>query len=145
MFTTIKLSDEFGIFEATIFNEKILKDFSHLLIEMNIVVLECEMFKTEGGIRLTVSSVLDIEEIIMQNPNLEFSINNSKVKEVVNFLTKKRISDEILSDFSDVGFEINLLIDTEFGFRSKVNLGSKFKLDPEDIDLLKKIEKGSHN
>jgi DNA polymerase-3 subunit alpha len=90
-FITIQLSDTFGNFEITIFNESILKEYVELLDVQKIVVVTCDMFKDEGSVRLTAIKFCDIEEYLKQNiQNMTFILHDTKkLENLTNLLSIK--------------------------------------------------------
>ena len=64
-FVTIQLSDQFGNFEVTIYNEETFKKYADMLDLKMMVVVTCDMFKDEGGIRLTASGFQDVKKYLI--------------------------------------------------------------------------------
>ncbi len=62
-FVTLQLSDQYNIFEVTIFSEEVLKNYVHLIDVGNVVIACCDAYKDEGGIRLTVKSFETIDDL----------------------------------------------------------------------------------
>jgi len=63
-FAYLNISDPFGIFEATIFDEAVITANRDLLSEGCEIVVECLIKKGEGGFRLLVRSVSKLQEFI---------------------------------------------------------------------------------
>ncbi len=94
-FVTLQLSDQFGIFELTIYSEEILKNFVHLLDIQCLVVANCDLFKDAGGTRLIAKSFTTIDDI-MNEERLEIKLypqNHYELCQIVDLL-KNRISPE---------------------------------------------------
>ncbi|WP_375331996.1 DNA polymerase III subunit alpha [Candidatus Tisiphia endosymbiont of Temnostethus pusillus] len=94
-FITLQLSDQFGIFELTIYSEEILKNFVHLLDIQCLVVANCDLFKDAGGTRLIAKSFTTIDDI-MNEERLEIKLypqNHYELCQIVDLL-KNRISPE---------------------------------------------------
>ncbi|WP_410520819.1 DNA polymerase III subunit alpha [Candidatus Tisiphia endosymbiont of Dascillus cervinus] len=94
-FVTLQLSDQFGIFELTIYSEEILKIFVHLLDIQRLVVAHCDLFKDAGGTRLIAKSFTTIDDI-MNEERLEIKLypqNHYELCQIVDLL-KNRISPE---------------------------------------------------
>ena len=64
-FVTIQLSDQFGNFEVTVYNEETFKKYADMLDLKTMVVVTCDMFKDEGGLRLTASAFQDVKKYLI--------------------------------------------------------------------------------
>ncbi|KAJ6645023.1 DNA polymerase III subunit alpha [Pseudolycoriella hygida] len=96
-FITLQLSDQFGIFELTIYSEEILKSFAHLLNIQSAVIAHCDLYKDTGGIRLIAKSFSTINELLIEN-QAEIKLypqNSNDLQEIVKLL-KSRISNQSL-------------------------------------------------
>ena len=60
----IILSDPFGIYEASIFDEAIITSHRDKMADGNSLVIECLIKKDQGGSRLLVKSIENLEEFI---------------------------------------------------------------------------------
>ncbi len=80
-FITVQLSDGYGNFEVTIFNESILKEYVELLELQKMVVVTCDLFKDEGGGRLTAIKFYDIEEYLSKDTH-EMIIHLASMEEL---------------------------------------------------------------
>ena len=67
-FAYMTISDPFGIFEATIFDESIINSARDILADGSVVSLECLIRKDEGGSRILVREVKKLEEFIKNTP-----------------------------------------------------------------------------
>jgi DNA polymerase III alpha subunit len=63
-FAYMTISDPFGIFEATIFDESIITSARDILVDGSAVFFECLIRKDEGGSRILVREVRKLEEFI---------------------------------------------------------------------------------
>ncbi|MCE3231983.1 MAG: dnaE [Rickettsiaceae bacterium] len=63
-FATLSFSDPSGIFEVSIFNEDVLSDARDLLEPGSILLMDVEARKDDGGIRLTASSVKNLQDAV---------------------------------------------------------------------------------
>ena len=63
-FVTVQLSDQFGNFEITIYNEEVFKKYADMLDLKMMVVVSCDMFKDEGGMRLTAIAFQDVTKYL---------------------------------------------------------------------------------
>lgn len=134
-FITLQLSDQFNIFEITIFSDEVLKNYSHLLDLRKIVIATCDVFKDEGGIRLTARSFTDIESSIKK---AEFDIrvsakNKEELEELIHLLNK-------CNNKECTNAKITLLLSTFEDFKAKVNFSNNFYLKHEDLVSLAKFE-----
>ena len=75
-YVTISLSDHTGIFEASIYNEDLLSDAQDLLDPGSLLVMDVEIRKDDGGVRMTATSVKNLEEVIIKY-NFQIKLNNS--------------------------------------------------------------------
>jgi DNA polymerase-3 subunit alpha len=130
-FIILQLSDQYGMYDASIFNEDVLKRCSTLLEEKIPIVLQCEVKKDEGGIKITVVNIEDIEKVAYKNRS-EYKIilnEQSRTEELFNYLNK------LIS--SNGNTEINLIFDIDDSFVAKTKLPDKFSMLPKDIEFLK--------
>lgn len=134
-FITVRLSDNYGNFEVTIFNEDILKDYVELLDLQKLVVATCDMYKDEGGIRLTAIKFADIDEYLKQNiRELSFKLESEKDLEyLVNKLSGK------MSDLENANAKITFIIPSGDSLLAKIEL-PPLKLEIEDLTELKNYE-----
>lgn len=63
-FAYLNISDQFGIFEATIFDEALITNSRDLLNDGSIVAIECLIRKDEGGTRIMIKAVDNIKNFI---------------------------------------------------------------------------------
>ena len=129
-FITLLLSDPTGNSDVTIYSEKVMKDYSNLLSNKTAVVVECDSFRDEGGIRLTATSFLNFDEFIQsgfQNINLKIS-NQEDLNKVIEFIISKQ----------DKSQETSIIyIDFKFkNYISKIKFSSNHKLSIRDLDFL---------
>ena len=130
-FITLQLSDQFGIFDLSIFSEEVLKNYVHLLDVKTSVIANCDVFKDEGGIKITAKSFTGIEDIIKDN-KITLKLmpsNHSELKEIINVLHKCINSDNNIN--------IILFLPTEENFVAKVNLAENFYIENSDLLALK--------
>jgi DNA polymerase III alpha subunit len=65
-FAYLNISDPFGIYEVTIFDEALITANRDLLEDGSEIVIECLIRKDEGGSRIMVKGVFTIDEFINQ-------------------------------------------------------------------------------
>ncbi len=63
-FAYLYLSDSYGVFEAMIFDEKLITESRDLISDGSRVIIECNIRKDEGGIRILVKKITDLEIFI---------------------------------------------------------------------------------
>ncbi|HJD57306.1 DNA polymerase III subunit alpha [Candidatus Tisiphia endosymbiont of Ptychoptera albimana] len=132
-FITLQLSDQFGIFELTIYSEEILKNFVHLLDVQSLVVVSCDLFKDAGGIRLIAKSFATIDDIINEE-RLEIKLypqNHSELCQIVDLL-KKRINPER----NNIRIILLLKVSIDNNFTAKICLPEILSLETEDFEFL---------
>jgi DNA polymerase-3 subunit alpha len=135
-FITLQLSDQFGIFELTIYSEEILKNFVHLLDIQCLVVANCDLFKDAGGTRLIAKSFTTIDDI-MNEELLEIKLypqNHYELCQIIDLL-KKRISPER----SNTRIILLLKVSTDNNFTAKVYLPEILCLETEDFEFLNRF------
>jgi DNA polymerase-3 subunit alpha len=131
-FVTLQLSDQFGIFELTIFREEILKTYVHLLDIGSLVIATCDVFKDDGSIRLTAKSFEKLEEIVQKTKfQLKLLPSNYAELRCIIDLLKSRIN------YTCSNTRITLLLPIADQFLAKVNLPELFLLEISDIEVLR--------
>lgn len=132
-FITLQLSDQFGIFELTIYSEEILKNFVHLLNIQSLVVVSCDLFKDAGGTRLIAKSFATIDDIINEE-RLEIKLypqNHFELCQIVDLL-KKRIDPER----NNIRIILLLKVSIDNDFTAKIYLPEILFLETEDFEFL---------
>lgn len=132
-FITLQLSDQYGIFDLTIFSEEILRNYGHLLDIKTLVVASCDVFKDNGGYRLTAKSFKAIDDLLKDN-KLHLTLypkNGEQLKEIIDLLKNKRQSSE------NSNASISLMLDIVGSFIAKVVMPDSFSLTTLDINNLK--------
>ena len=134
-FITLVLSDHEGIFEVTIFNEDILKDYAHLINVKEAVVVYCDIFKDKGGLRITALKFMSIEDEL---DGIEHSLKlypkgEAEIQQIMNILSTKK--HEFKSNSS-----IEIFIPVEGDFVAKVSMPKQFILDGSDVLALEAVK-----
>ena len=138
-FVTLVLSDPENIFELSIFSEEVLKDYVHLLDVKSLVVVNCDVVKDEGGIKLTAKSFSSIEDAI-NNKQFELQLcpqNHEELRQIVTLLAA-RINN---GDQSNAKATIYLQSEDVKNFVAKITLPEKFFLQGQDFEILKGYSK----
>ncbi|RYE06608.1 MAG: DNA polymerase III subunit alpha [Rickettsiaceae bacterium] len=155
-FITLQLSDQDGIFDLTIFNEEVLRSYAHLLDVKSIVVAGCEVFKDEGGLRITATHFSSLDEFIKDSEiSLKLlSKDKDDLTNIVNILQDKALEqeDSTIEDHAEDSnpkqqqqehnIKIALFINVDSHFVAKVDLGQNFHT--KDLDLAE-LEKFNNN
>lgn len=66
-FAYLTMSDPYGIYEITIFDEELINQARDLIADGSMIVAECLIRKDDGGLRILVRNVLDLKEFIQTN------------------------------------------------------------------------------
>lgn len=133
-FVTLVLSDPENIFELSIFSEEVLKDYVHLLDVKSLVVVNCDIIKDEGGIKLTAKSFSSIEDAI-NNKQFELQLypqNYEELRQIVTLLAARTNNNE-----SNAKATIYLQSEEVKNFIAKITLPEKFFLQAQDFEILK--------
>ncbi|QQV75665.1 DNA polymerase III subunit alpha [Rickettsia tillamookensis] len=134
-FVTLVLSDPENIFELSIFSEEVLKDYVHLLDVKSLVVVNCDIVKDEGGIKLTAKSFSSIEDAI-NNKQFELQLypqNHEELRQIVTLLAARTNN----GDQSNAKATIYLQSEDVKNFVAKIILPEKFFLQGQDFEILK--------
>lgn len=139
-FITLQLSDQYGIFELTIYSEEVLKDYVHLLDIQSVVIANCDLLKDAGGVRLIAKSFIAIEDSINQQ-RLEIKLypqNPSELSRIVELLETRIINSQ---NSKNANTEIILLLPAGDNnkFVAKVDLPKIFCLLPQDFEFLNRF------
>ncbi|KJV81855.1 DNA polymerase III subunit alpha [Rickettsia hoogstraalii str. RCCE3] len=138
-FVTLVLSDPENIFELSIFSEEVLKDYVHLLDVKSLVVVNCDIVKDEGGIKLTAKSFSSIEDAI-NNKQFELQLypqNHEELRQIVTLLAARTNN----GDQSNAKATIYLKSEDVKNFIAKITLPEKFFLQGQDFEILKGYSK----
>lgn len=138
-FVTLVLSDPENIFELSIFSEEVLKDYVHLLDVKSLVVVNCDIIKDEGGIKLTAKSFSSIEDAI-NNKQFELQLypqNHEELRQIITLLAARTNNE----DQSNAKATIYLQSEDVKNFVAKITLPEKFFLQAQDFEILKGYSK----
>lgn len=134
-FVTLVLSDPENIFELSIFSEEVLKDYVHLLNVKSLVVVNCDIIKDEGGIKLTAKSFSSIEDAV-NNQHFDLQLyprNDEELQQIIDMLSTRINNDEQ----SNAKATIYLQSKAVENFVAKIILQNKFFLQNQDFEILK--------
>jgi DNA polymerase-3 subunit alpha len=130
-FITLIMSDQHGIFEVTIFNEDIFKDYAHLLNVKDAVVVSCEVYKDKGGLRITAGRFASIEDELqglVHNLKLHPQ-NQTEVEDIIKLLDSKKTT-------TNNNSAITIFLPIEKTFIAKITMPHCFRLDEKDVATL---------
>lgn len=132
-FITIQLSDPSGNIEFSIFSEEILRSAVHLLDLKSMVVVSCDAFKDEGGVRITATKFESLADIIKQTQHILKlkPKNKEELHKILTILEQNKQPAEANS-------YIEISLDFENNFITKIKLPS-LALPNEVISTLEKF------
>lgn len=116
-FITLTISDPSGNIDVTIFSEEILKNFVHLLDIKSKVVISCDAFKDEGGVRLTATAFTSLDDVMKRTVHV-IKLAPQNADELEKML--KLIIDN--KQTSEVNTKIEILLNSGDEFAVKVQL-----------------------
>jgi DNA polymerase-3 subunit alpha len=132
-FVTLVLSDPDGIFEVTIFNDDVFKNYAHLINIKEQVVVTCDIFKDKGGLRLTANRFASVDselQGVSHDINL-YPENKDEIKSILSVLQQK-------VNPSKNNSSITIFVQAEGDFVAKVNMPICFYLEEKDLQELSK-------
>lgn len=134
-FVTLLISDPIGIYEITIFSEEVLREYNHLINIKSAVIINADVYKDEGGLRITARSFSTIENVLN---GVEFDLklypeHNEHIKEIITILNSNTTSSQGNSN-------VAIFLPNQAGFMTKINFDHKIALDHNQRNLLKKFE-----
>jgi DNA polymerase-3 subunit alpha len=133
VFVSLQLSDNYGIFDLTIFSDKILQNYGHLLEVKKRLMISCEASKDDTSIRLTMFSAQDLEEAIMAmiKDNITIKVSShEKLQTITQFLHAKK------NNYGEkIDLDIIITID-DSPFVAKIKISEKMNLSFEDLKTL---------
>jgi DNA polymerase-3 subunit alpha len=127
-FITLQLSDQYGIFDITIFSEEVLKTYVSLLNIKTEIIAHCDAFKDEGNIRLTAKSFSSIEDSTKEI-KIDLKIYPKTLVELAKVidLLNARINNE------SGNATASIILSADNNFVGKINLPKSFFLESEDL------------
>jgi DNA polymerase-3 subunit alpha len=133
-YITLQLSDPFGLFEASIFNEEIIKLYNDFLNVQQCAIFNCDIQKDEYSIRMNVASIESMKDFTKNKiHNLKLYLNEEDLPKVLNFLQNK-------ISFDKVNAKIHILLTYNTFFLLNLALPNTFYLEMEDRSYLDKYE-----
>ncbi len=116
-FITLGISDPSGNIDVTIFSEEILKNFVHLLDIKSKVVISCDAFKDEGGVRLTATGFQSLDDIMKKTVHMiKLSPKNSDdLKKALKLIAENKQN-------SDANSRVEIFINSGSDFAVKIQL-----------------------
>jgi DNA polymerase-3 subunit alpha len=133
-FITLHLSDTFGLFEASIFNEETIKEYNDFLNVGQCAIFNCDVQKDEYSVRMVVLSVESMENLIKHKiHNIKLYVEEEELPKLLTFLQSKIIRDKPNAN-------INILLTYNKYFLINLSLPNIFHLDMEARAYLNKFE-----
>ena len=136
MFVSIQLSDNYGIFDVTIFGDKILETYGNLLEVKKKVLVTCEAYKDNTSTRLTVVAIEDLDELISKTTGDDLFLTahgDEQLQNILDFLKSKRDDNA-----NRINIEIAIPIQNS-PFAGRATINDQFNLSIKDIKELKNI------
>lgn len=137
-FITLVLSDPYGIFEVSIFSDEVLKNYSNLINVRSSVVVTCDAFKDQGGVRIIAKSFTS-PDAALKDANFDLKLypqNAIELHKIIEVL-KQSVNKEMTN------CSIAIFLQAEDGFLAKVSLPDCFYLDGKDAAELSLMQKSS--
>ncbi|MFK8040465.1 MAG: DNA polymerase III subunit alpha [Rickettsiaceae bacterium] len=136
-FVSLQLSDQYGVFDITIFKKEMLQEYNHLLNVKTIIVVYCDVFKDNNGLyRLTPERFIDINSMIKYyNFTLELQIDNESILDQILSLLKCAKTLTYKNTKISITYRLNKYFDI------KINMESSYSLNAEQITFLNQYNK----
>jgi DNA polymerase-3 subunit alpha len=142
-FINMQLSDPYGLFEASIFNEETIKLYNDFLNVQQCAIFNCDIQKDEYSIRMIVTSIENMTDFTKHKiHDLKLYLAKDDLPKVLNYLQNKisyskvNANIQILITYNDY-FLLNLTLPNVFF----LEMQDKAYLDKYDLDRAKKIYK----
>jgi DNA polymerase III alpha subunit/very-short-patch-repair endonuclease len=136
-FAFVQLSDATGVYEATIYDEKLMDSCRPLLELGKMLLLEVEGKSGEdGGVRIIIQSMIPLEDALKAK-STSTSINN--VTLVINQPEAVLRLKEMLPSPTNAGAKIQLRIPLDANRHALMNLSANYNLNHEMIVQLSQI------
>lgn len=135
-FANLVISDPYGIFEVSIYDENLLSEARELLENGMMIILTCESRKDEGGLRLTAQSITSLEEEIdSKNINLSIYLEKPDTIELIKQKLESRGSGRSIVSF----FLLNQDKEIEIKIPDRYNINYSTKEEIAAIEGIKKV------
>jgi DNA polymerase-3 subunit alpha len=131
-YVTAVMSDCYGNFELSVFNNKLLEK-SLDLIKSNVpLFIEAEIRKDEGGVRITANDIMPLDEYLNKGfKQLKISINQAKaVTEIKNYL----------ASIGKGQTKIEMALDADNIHRVVIELPSRYQISQRDREYFSEID-----
>lgn len=123
-FITLTISDPSGNIDVTIYNEEVMKNYVHLLDLKTMVVISCDAFKDEGGVRLTAIAFEGVEDISAKTKHV-LKLETKNQQDLQNIISS--INNNVQDGLPNTYIELFVNIDNNFS--------AKVKLPPISLSL----------
>lgn len=134
VFILLVFSDHSGNFEASVFNEKVLREKNELLSVKSEVILDCEVLRLGGSTRIAINDVLTLESYMRQFPyEIDLQLENDEdFNDCISLLRKQRRA-------AKGNLRISLLLSVEGSLSAKIKLPELFDVDFCAIEYLSRF------
>jgi DNA polymerase-3 subunit alpha len=133
-FINMQLSDPYGLFEASIFNEETIKLYNDFLNVQQCAIFNCDIQKDEYSIRMIVTSIENMTDFTRDKIyDLKLYLNTDDLPKVLNYLQSK-------VSYSKVNANIQILIGYNDYFLLNLTLPNVFFLEMQDKAYLEKYD-----
>lgn len=116
-FITFSISDPYGNIDVTIYNEEVMKNYVHLLDLKTMVVISCDAFKDEGGVRLTAIAFEGLDEMIAKTKHV-LKLETKNLQDLENIIStiNSNLQNAVPNSY------VELLVKMDSNFSAKVKL-----------------------
>jgi DNA polymerase-3 subunit alpha len=133
-FITLQLSDQYGIFEVSIFNEETIKLYNDLLNIQQCAIFNCDIQKDEYSIRMILLSIESMKELTKHKiHDIKIYLQEDELAGVLHFLQSKISYDKLNA-------KIQVILTYNQCFLLNLSLPNIFYLEMQDRAYLSKYE-----
>jgi DNA polymerase-3 subunit alpha len=133
-YITMQLSDQYGLFDVSIFNEETIKLYNDFLNISQCAIFNCDVQKDEFSVRMIVLSIENMTDFAKHKIyNLKLHANDKTLPIIINFLQNKISS-------AKYNTNIQLLIPYKKYFLLNITLPNIFYLELDDRIYLEQYE-----
>ena len=136
-FAFVTMSDEGGVFEASIFKEEILNRYRPLLNNGTMIVAVVDGKREESGYRLIIQSLQPLEEAIA---SVQASAMPKKFRIVIDSATAIAKLHNVLGAQSTAGGKVSLCVTVEGNRQAEVLLPGHYALTPNVLMQIPTLE-----
>jgi DNA polymerase III subunit alpha len=130
-FAFVQMSDETGVFEVSVFDEKLLTQMREKLEPGTLLLIEADGKQEEAGIRLIVRNMFDLEEAMAKAPSaslLKISLSHAEAMARIK---------PLLADGNGKGLAIEITAELAANEHATVRLPGRYALSPQILEKIK--------